>query len=282
MRADGYGCRHKHCIPPPNWGGGVDDGYQRLIVKVTGYGPRGARKELELLVKRVIFDYDAEPLIYIQGSPNSTVSFNITGTPEVKFDSGDNIAFILTTDADQTAVQNKIELPDKITTAGKGDDYEVITLSERPKWLTSVTEARSLVSDLEEDAKIRSRWFNAFPTANAGTDTDPKFTFVSGDAELNNGAGLLVVTGKLIINKKFTFKGVILVLGEGGLEMISAPGDARIEGTVALAKFGLSEDFLAPSFSFKSSDKLEFKYNKDRVDDALKLVNMRVMAVREQ
>jgi hypothetical protein len=280
LRTDGTGCRHKHCIPPPGWGG-VDDGYQRLLIKVTGYGPRGARKEMELLIKRVIFDYDAEPLIYIQGSSGgSTVSFNISGNPEVKFDSTDNVAFIFSNDADLTAVENKINLNDKVTTAGKGDDFEIHALSERPKWIQTVAETRSLVNDLEADAKVRGRWFNSFPTGNAGTDTSPQFTFVRGDAVLNSGAGLLVVTGKLTISQNFTFKGMILLLGDGRLDVTG--GDAKIEGTVAIAKFGLTEDFLSAVVNLSGNGKTEFKYKSDKVDAALKLVNVRIMAVREQ
>lgn len=281
FRADGMGCRHKHCIPPPNWGG-VDDGYERLLVKVVGYGPRGARKEIELLIKRVIFDYDAEPLIYIQGSGGGTpVSFNVVGNPEVKFDSTDNIAFILTNSADQTAIQSVIELPDKMTTAGKGDDYEIINPGERPKWLANADETRWLVADLEEDARVRGRFFNNYPTGNAGTDANPQFTFVRGDADLDsNGAGLLVVTGKLTINKNFTYEGMILLLGDGRLDITG--GDAKIEGTVALARFGMSGDFLPVNMNFSGTGKTEFKYKSDKVDEAMKLINVRIMAVREQ
>lgn len=281
LRADGMGCRHKHCIPPPNWGG-ADDGYQRLLVKVTGYGPRGARKELELLVKRTMFDYDAEPLIFVQGaSSGSPVSFSITGTPEVKFDSGDNIGFIFTNAGDQTVVENAILLPDKVTTAGKGDDYEIINSADRPKWLASADETRGLVADLREDARTRGRHFTAFPANNAGTDSLPQFTFIDGDAEITGGGnGILIVTGRLTINGNFTFKGVILVLGEGRLEVTG--GDAKVEGTMALAKFGLSNEFLPASINLTGVGKFELKYNAARVDEAMKLINMRVMAVREQ
>ncbi len=282
LRSDGTGCRHKHCIPPPNWGGLADDGYQRLLVKVVGYGPRGARKELELLVKRVMFEYEAEPLIYIQGSTSGTpVSFNVTGTPEVKFDSGDNIAFILTSATDQTTVQTTVELPDKMTIAGKGDDYEVVGVAERPKWLASAAQARDLMNDLEEDAKVRGRRFTSYPTGNAGTDTVPQYTFVGGDATLNgNGVGVLVVTGKLTISQNNSFKGVILLLGEGRLDITG--GDAKVEGSVVVAKYGLSDEFLPPVLNFSGVGKFELKYNSGRVDAAMKLVNMRVMAVREQ
>jgi hypothetical protein len=288
FRNDGTGCRHKHCIPPANWGG-ADDGYQRLIIKVTGYGPRGARKELELMVKRVIVDYEAEPLVYIQGtSSGSPLSFNISGTPEVKFDSSSKVSFIITNEIDATALQNAIDGAsseddaafDKVKTDGKGDEYEVINLSDRPKWLTSPAETRAVVGDLEDDAKIRGRWFNAYPTGNAGTDSVPQFTFVRGDAELNSdGVGLLVVTGKLTINNNFKYKGLILLLGEGRLDVTG--GDSKIEGAILLARFGLTTvDYLPPAINL-SGGKMEAKYSADKVEDARNLINLRVVAVRE-
>src|SRR6185369_10490262 len=47
LRADGYGCRHKHCIPPPGWGQPEGGAFERLLLRVTGYGPRGAKQQLE-------------------------------------------------------------------------------------------------------------------------------------------------------------------------------------------------------------------------------------------
>lgn len=281
LRSDGMGCRHKHCIPPPNWGGGVDDGYERLIVKVVGYGPRGARKELELLVRRMIFYYEPEPLIYLQGSQvGGDIGFSLSGMPEVKFDGGDRmIAFGITNETDQTVIQNVIDQPDKVVIAGKGDDYEVYASDHRPTFLSTADEARTTMFDLEADAKVRNRWFNSYPTGNAGTDTNPEFTFINGNAQLtSDGVGLLVVTGSLTINSNFKFKGLVLILGGGSLNITG--GDAKIEGSVVVAKYNLMGNFLAPSVNINGG-KFEFKASSDKVEAALRTVNMRVLAVRE-
>ncbi len=280
-RSDGYGCRHGHCRPPDGWGLDGDDPYQRLLVKVTGYGPNGARKELELLVKRMIFDYETESLLYLQGSQvGGDVSFGISGIPEVKFDNGDKLnAFVLTNETDSTIIENAINQPDKVTVSGKGDNYEVFTAEQRPNFLASADEARSTMSDLEADSKVRSRWFNSYPTGNAGTDSVPQFTFINGNAQLtSNGAGLLVVNGNLTINSNFSFKGLVMILGGGTLNITG--GDAKIEGSVIMAKYNATGNFLAPAVNF-SGGKFEFKHNTDRVADALQTVNLRVLAVRQ-
>ena len=280
LRADGYGCRHKHCIPPPNWGAAADDGYERLLIKVIGYGPRGARKELELLVKRGIFDYDPESLFYIQGSQTGgDTSFVLSGTPQVKFDGGDKIAFTLTNDLDRDNIDRVIAQPDKVTINGKGDDYEVVGVDDRPKFLASADAAREAMSDLEADAQVRGRWFNSYPTGNAGTDSVPQFTFVRGDTQITgNGGGLLVVTGNLTLNSNFNFKGLILILGNGRLNITG--GSSTIEGSVVIAKYGNTGNFQDPAI-YVSGGSITFKANPTKVDSAMNTVNMRVMAVGE-
>ncbi len=64
---------------------------------------------------------------------------------------------------------------------------------------------------------------------------DPRVTFVDGDLLIDgnvDGAGLLVVTGKLTIAGSFVFQGIILILGEGELE---CGGTSSISGAVYLA-----------------------------------------------
>jgi hypothetical protein len=281
LRSDGMGCRHKHCIPPAGWGAGIDDGYQRLLVKVVGYGPRGARKQIELLVKRLIFDYEAEPLIYAHGTAaGGDLSFNVSGTPQVTFDGGDKIAFGVRNASDETAVQNVINMKDKVQIAGKGDDYEAFTEDEQPEWLETADTARRLVKDLQSDAQLRSRYFTSYPTSgNAGTDTIPQFTFVDGDCTISNdGVGLLVVTGKLTLNSNKKFKGLILLLGKGQLDVAS--GGSTMEGAFVLAKFNATGDFLPPVINL-SGGSYTFKYNATRIEEAIGTVNLAVVGARE-
>ena len=280
FRGDGFGCRHKHCIPPPGWGVGPDGGYERLIVRVVGYGPRGARKQLELMVKRVLFDYHAESLIYVQGSQfGGNVSFIANGNPKAEFDGGDHmIAFGVTNSGDEAVIASAIASDPDLVIKGKGDDYEVFNSDDIPDWLSSADKARAFLSDLELDAKLRNRWFTSYPTNNDGTDGDPLLTFIRGDATItSDGAGILVVTGELKLNSDRKYKGLILLM-EGGT--LRATGKNIIEGSMVVARFGSSGDFLGPIINITGGD-TTFKHNADRVAAALAQVNMAVQGVRE-
>jgi hypothetical protein len=280
-RSDGYGCRHKHCIPPPGWATTADDGYERLIVRVVGYGPRGARKELELMVKRAMFDYENESLIYIQGSTfGGDVSFTANGNPKMEFDGGDRlVAFGVTNSADQNIIATVIGSDPDLVIKGKGDDYEVFNSDDIPDFLSSGDKARAFVRDLELDAKLRNRWFTSYPTNDDGTDSDPLLTFVRGDAQItSDGAGILVVTGELKLNSDRKYKGVILLLEGGSLRIT---GKNVIEGSTIIARFGNTGDFLGPIINITGSD-AHFKQNTDRVTAAMALLNMAVQGVREK
>ena len=65
-------------------------------------------------------------------------------------------------------------------------------------------------------------------------------TLVDGDLLIDGvveGAGLLVVTGKMTISGAFVFRGIILILGAGELE---CGGASRISGAVYMAHIGAS------------------------------------------
>jgi len=280
-RQDGLGCRHKHCNPVLALLNGADD---RLIVRVTGYGPHGARQQIEMMVDQRMFDYEDDQVFLFRSSQyGGDLVFTTQGNPQVTFDSGDHLtAFGLTNANDQTILQNVINQPNKVSIVGKGDDYEVIPQSDWPDWLVTADAARKMVSDLETDAKLRSRWFTSYPTNNDGTDTAPELTFIRGNASLtSDGAGILVVTGTLTINSDRHFKGLILLLGDGTLNVTS--GKTTLEGCVVVAKFGATGDFQAPAMNMQGNPTVTFKHNETMMDLVMsKDINLGVKAVRSR
>jgi hypothetical protein len=73
-------------------------------------------------------------------------------------------------------------------------------------------------------------------TAPYGTSANPQITYVNGDFNFGNssGAGVLVVTGTLNMQGSANFNGLILVIGQGKIN-VSGGGNGAINGTLFLA-----------------------------------------------
>lgn len=67
-----------------------------------------------------------------------------------------------------------------------------------------------------------------------GSDAAPKITFINGDATVAGGAGVLVVTGTLTFNGNTNFDGLILVIGQGIMN-VKGGGGGQVNGEVLVA-----------------------------------------------
>lgn len=303
----GSGCAHSHCIPPAS--GQLrpgDDGYQRLIVQVTGYGPKGARKDLQLLVRRTALFYYPEAMILMRGTAtgggitlqvatgNTTV---FDGKDTARSDTHDVAVFGFTSNADWDEANPSLTYLETYLTNSavigkvKADQAEYLTsnadpfLSEIPDWLSSATASRSLVSDLKNVATTSGRYYTpgSLPaTNNRGTDTAALFTFIDGDYTLTGtGGGLLVVTGNLTLDGTLRWDGLILVLGNGTVTRSTSGGTATLNGAMAIAKFDSTGDYLAPTFNTNAGGPVVMKYDTQEIADAIETVGLRVLGVRE-
>lgn len=291
----------------------------RLILKVVGYGPRGASKNLQMMVSRFGIDYDPPATFVIRGAGNdsttaSTVS--IGSSANYVYSGIDNAggqplpAFLITTTPDYT---NLSTLKSNNPTALQGDPTGLIPnltqvtmpsgVGALPKWLQTTSDpvygARAFVSRLRAAAQQQfsgcssgqssscDRYFNV-----AGGDTPPTdfgagtanglFTFVDGDVSLPSagGKGLLVVTGTLSMNGSQTFEGLVLVLGGGILDR-SGGGNGTSLGAFVVAKFNNTGDFLAPTFISSGTGTSNLQLDRDKVKTALRLGGVPVLSVSE-
>jgi hypothetical protein len=291
----------------------------RLIVKVVGYGPHGATKNLQMMVSRFGLDYDPPATFVIRGAGNdsttaSTVS--IGSSANYVYSGVDNAggqplpAFMVTTTPDYT---NLSTLKSNNTTAVQGDPTGLTPilkqmtlptdLSLLPKWLQTTSDpvygARAFVSQLRQAAQQQfsgcssgmssscDRYFNtaagdAAPSDFGAGTTDGLFTFVDGNVSLpsSGGKGLLVVTGTLSMNGSQTFDGLVLVLGGGVLDR-SGGGNGSSLGAFVVAKFNSTGDFLAPTFTSSGSGTSTLQLDRNRVKTALRLGGVPVLSVSE-
>jgi hypothetical protein len=256
----------------------------RLRLRVTGYGPKGAIKKLELIIKRTNFDYDPVATIMMRSSEDGTpITFDVGNSAAKEYSGHDhggstNIlpAFGSNTDAD-TAIEVDAANKGTVATpiAGK---FESASL---PSWLQNANNARTFLREQKANAASQGRYFTSF-SGNSGSSSSPAFTFVDGDCDLDGGAGLLIVTGNLEMNGNPSFDGLILVLGEGSINR-NGGGNGNIYGSITAAKFDVNGTggFLAPSFTTNGGGNATIQYDSEAVRRALNVSGPLVMGVRE-
>lgn len=267
---------------PDNTPSGSDP--SRLRLRVTGYGPKGALKKLELVVERSNLDYDPVATIMMRSSEDGTPVTFTTGQSAAKEYSGhDNggsgtvlPTFGSTTNADRDI---QIDAANKNTVANP--IAENIAMSKLPTWLRNANQARAFINAQKANAQSQGRYFDSF-NGNAGSSNSPQFTFVDGDCNLDGGAGLLIVTGNLEMNGNPSFEGLILVMGEGTVNR-KGGGNGNIYGSITVAKFDKNGTggFEAPSFTTNGGGNSTIQYDSAAIRKALSLSGPLVMGVRE-
>ncbi|HEV7893739.1 MAG TPA: hypothetical protein VGP08_24195 [Pyrinomonadaceae bacterium] len=272
---------------------------KRLRVKVTGYGPRNSVKKMQVLVSRTSFDFNPRATLLMRGAGDCSdmAAFDI-GQSNAKNYSGNDISnppqsslpVVGTTCAGNQAQAADVianSKPSTVTNNPQGKTA-VVPDSDLMPWLKDPDMARSLLDDLASQAKSSGRYFTSSP-ADTGTTSAPKFTFVDGDASVSDGAGLLVVTGRLTMGGNASFSGVILVLGKGELDR-NGGGNGDVLGALVVAKFartwpstedGQPHPFLAPTFSTSGGGNSTVQYSSSAVANAMNTMGNRVLGVSE-
>jgi hypothetical protein len=268
---------------------------RRILVDVTGFGPRASVKKMQMMVGRLTLDYDPQATIAIRGAdtidpatgvqtlmtfsdgnsnPHSYSGNPISGTPIS--------AFAVTNTPDYNLISG-LNSSGNVTGS---PPVQQVPLSRLPIWLQDANAARTLLNTLESVARAQGRLFTtANPPPDLGTSANPKFTFVNGDADLgtSGGAGLMVVTGTFNTRGAANFDGLILVLG-GGVLTRNGGGNGDTLGAVAIARFDrntVGAPFLAPTFDTNGGGVSNVQYDPAKVLQALGLAGRSVLAMRE-
>jgi type II secretory pathway pseudopilin PulG len=265
---------------------------RRLVVQSTGYGPRGSIKRMEMVVEKTQFDFSPNCTVCGRSADDGTASNWGVGSSAAKFYSGHDKAssepnlptFGATSDNDLTALNTAMTKPDTI------DDQKSakIAIGSLPSWLQTADKAREFLVFMKSIAQNMDRYYTTL-SSSAGSISSPEFTFVDGNCTLDGGAGLLIVTGDLVINGHDDFKGVILVLGNGSVRRDGA-GNGKILGSIYVASFartwpasenGNAHPFLATSFDTNGGGNGDLQYDSSWTDKAKDVLGTMVRDVRE-
>jgi len=260
----------------------------RLTVRITGYGPRAAQKQMQMLLSRFAFDFSPVSTITLRSADNGDLAnFNAGSSSVYSYSGYDNAG-----GGDLPAI-GVTSTPDFNNLSGMGlpssqiqgvpVNVQQVGLPDLPSWLQNADGARALVIQLRNQAQSAGRYFTAAtPPSSFGDTAHPILTFVDGDCVIPpaGGAGLLVVTGALTLDGNAPYSGLVLVLGGGSL-IRNGGGNGSSLGSVLVARFGTSGDFLAPTFNSSGSGNSSIQYDSDWVRRAMAAPGPRVMAVGE-
>jgi hypothetical protein len=270
----------------------------RLLITSTGYGPRGARKKLAVLVGAygLIVDEVPAPLV-LRGHDDRTTELSLDlGSSGAETYSGVDNALVepikpavAISAHDVSAFLDAIvKLKSKVLTTPQ---YKVLNLPnepapaglgiEPPWFMETANDARSFVAQAEALAQKKGTLLPTL-TGNAGAIGSPQLTVVKGDCVLKGGAGLLVVEGTLYIaGSGINFDGLILVLGSGSVIKIGG-GNKDVYGSIMLARFGPTGNFLDPTFDVTGGGSSNIQYDSRAVLEALETTGQPVLGVVEK
>jgi hypothetical protein len=282
----------------------------RIVVQSTGYGPRGARKRLSMLLSANALDIDVPAALVIRGPDNlSTNSYVDFGNGAKTYSGIDNAGGpakpslavsghdVATVQAAYASKPNAIKSPKlRVLELPNDPAPSGTTTTPTPWFLQTAANARTFLAQSEVLANSCAAW--PLPAGSpcikrgvilsslsgwAGTLTSQQFTIVKGDVYLDGGSGLLIVTGSLYFNGPGpNFNGLILVLGTGRV-LKKGGGNRDIFGSIMVARFGATGDFLDPTFDYDDgAGSSNLQYDSTADHKSIVLAGTKVLGVVEK
>ena len=280
----------------------------RLLIRSTGYGPRGSVKVLEAIIQKNFFNGITAPATLTLIGPQSvgSVNFNFNpGSSNVTEYSGQDQESTDIIPPIGTSNQANLELvhdsvdglpphPFNGNVTGVPSDVSLET-GDPSHWLYSPATLDSTVKSLQKVAFEAGRYFGSGtqPTAFGDHATGQGITFCDGDCEFTgDGGGIMVVTGKLTLKGNFSFKGMIIVTGTGGVDR-KGGGNGEIFGNMIVAPYANSsvfpetavattDTFMPPQYDLSGGGNSTIAYNSTALSEGLLGVSNFVLGVVEK
>ena len=238
----------------------------RLLIRSTGYGPRGARKELETVIQKNYFNgigapspltligppcTQVIPILPCVAKPLPALDFVFApGSSTPIFYSGKDTklkAFLppigLTNETNKEEVKNTVN-------GFNGKVFGTVenVADELPFWLQNPRNLDRTVQLLKATAQASGTYWgpsSSPPTSGVYGDwtNATGITFVDRDVTISqDGGGILVVTGQLEFKGQFRFNGLVLITGgrtptNGGGFLRSGGGNGILAGMMIVAPY---------------------------------------------
>lgn len=273
----------------------------RLLIRSTGYGPKGAIKNLEMVVHRNFVNFAVPAAITLVGGNAMTFQMGnsnaagYTGN-DIHIPPGAGVATVAVSGANLVAAQAVITI---LNAQGGGSDQVTpsaalqLNDANTPSFLASADTARTFLALERDIAQGSGRYFQsqAEVTGGMGTSDVPLTTFIDnfGGAAVDlgagpQGAGLLIVTGNLTTAGNTEFEGLILVLGSGRFDR-DGNGNGHIDGGIIVANFDPrptgTGGFGAPFFLVNGAGNSDVRYDSDAIRKAFDSAGVAVAGLHE-
>jgi Tfp pilus assembly protein PilX len=161
--------------------------------------------------------------VFLKGSSNASDISGVTH-PAVAVNSAP---------AQTTVVNDIISNPDRSSNwTGAGGSPSVQNLVFGSPW-DNISDLQTLFTKLKTNADYTSTGASGFTY---GTTTNQKIVVIDGDLTVGpgSGAGILLVTGNLILDGNFNYSGIILAIGSGSITR-NGGGSGTISGGIYVA-----------------------------------------------
>ncbi|HKO97889.1 MAG TPA: hypothetical protein VJU86_12900 [Pyrinomonadaceae bacterium] len=277
----------------------------RLIINATGYGPRGSRKTLSMLVTSNSLQVEVPAALVLRGHDNGTTNINVElGNSGAKTYSGVDNAGLDATKPSVAVSEHDVATLQAAYASKPGSladpKYRVLDLASdpypggvKPPWfLETADDARAFLVEAEALANSCAAPGSPCPKRGvvlsslngyAGSAASPQFTIVKGNCNLDGGAGLLIVTGTVTFDGPGpNFDGIILVLGEGRL-VKTGGGNRDIFGSIMVARFGATGGFLEPTFDYGTgAGSSNLQFDSRAALNSVVLAGVKVLGIAEK
>lgn len=261
---------------------------QRLLIRATGFGPRGAKKMLETVIQRNYFGGNASPATIALVGPSNGFVFNPGNASSMTYSGDDQASNYV---APPIGVSNDANLQ-TVRTALSAFNGTVIgtpanVTTELPTWLQSTSNLDTVVRALRATARASGGYYTSgqVPSKFGEFYGAKGITFIEGDVELTgSGGGIIVCSGTLTLKGNVNFNGMIIVTGAGGL-LRSGQGNGVIQGNIVVAPYdinNLAAGFSAPKYDLSGGGNSVVTYNSSLVYNGMDAVSDFVLGVGER
>jgi hypothetical protein len=288
----------------------------RLLIRSTGYGPMGAKKQLEAFIQKNYFnDLGAPSPLTLIGPPCTPVGtctpqaptstwtapnmvFNPGTSTGTHYDGRDvlNHGYLppigVTNDNNFNEIRYGLTHgpPQKYNGSIWGNVDNVA--ADLPFWLQSPANLNATLLQLKSVAQATGRYYGpgVSPPGNGGYGSATAatgITYIDGDLSFSGeGGGILIVTGQLTFQGGFDWNGLIVVTGAGGIAR-NGGGGGTLEGNLIVAPYTdptatTLAGFLAPRYDISGGGTSEIAYNSGNVLAGLGALSNFVKGVAEK